>query len=373
MSKKLMFVVNVDWFFMSHRLPIALEAMRQGYEVHIATGITDQKEAMEKLGVIVHPLALDRGKADIFQTLRTFLQMFSVFKKIKPDIVHLVTIKPVLLGGIAARLANIQGVVAAISGLGYVFLDTGPLSWIRRNTVAILYRFVFQHPNIKVIFQNTDDRNELVRLTGLNLSKAEMIRGSGVDLNIFRHEPLPQGTPIVLMASRLLADKGVREFVGAAKSLSGKARFCLVGGIDPANPSSIKAAEISKWVEQEVIEYWGQRGDMEKTLATAYIVVLPSYREGLPKILLEAAAVGRPVVTTDVPGCRDAIEADVTGLLVPPRSEFPLAEAIEDLLSDKARCVAFGNAARALAETEFNIEKVVARHLQIYNQIISRS
>lgn len=370
MSKKLMFVVNVDWFFMSHRLPIALEAMRQGYEVHIATGITDQKEAMEQLGVIVHPLALDRGKAGIFQTLRTFWQIFSVFKKIKPDIVHLVTIKPVLLGGIAARLANIQGVVAAISGLGYVFLDSGSLSWIRRKFVVILYRFVFQHPNLKVIFQNADDRNEIIKWTGLNISKTEMIRGSGVDLDLFRHEPLPQGMPIVLMAARLLADKGVREFVSAARTLLGRARFCLVGDIDAANPSSIKGEEISKWVAEGVIEYWGQRGDMDKTLATAYIVVLPSYREGLPKILLEAAAVGRPVVTTDVPGCRDAIEARVTGLLVPPRSVLPLAEAIEELLTDKARCAEFGKAARALAEREFNIEKVVARHLQIYSHLV---
>lgn len=370
MKKKLMFVVNVDWFFVSHRLPIALEAMRQGYEVHIATGITNQKEAMEKLGVIVHPIALDRGKAGIFQTLRTFCQIFSVFRNIKPDIVHLVTIKPVLLGGMAARLVNIQGVVVAISGLGYVFLDTGSLSWVRRNIVAVLYRFVFQHPNLKVIFQNVDDRNEIIQLTGLNISKTEMIRGSGVDLNVFRHESLPQGVPIVLMASRLLADKGVREFVAAARSLLGRARFCLVGDIDVANPSSIKGDEISKCVAEGVIEYWGQRDDMEKILATAYLVVLPSYREGLPKILLEAAAVGRPVVTTDVPGCRDAIEAGVTGLLVPPQSESLLAEAIEGLLTDKARCAEFGNAARALAEREFSIEKVVAIHLKIYNELV---
>lgn len=365
-----MLVVNVDWFFMSHRLPIALEAMQQGYEVHIATGITDQKEAMEKLGLIVHPIALDRGKASLYQTLCTFWQIFIVFKNTKPDIVHLVTIKPVLLGGIAARLANIRGVVAAISGLGYVFLDSGLLSRIRRSIVSYLYRFVFQHPNIKVIFQNADDLNELVKLTGLKTSQTEMIRGSGVDLNIFRHEPLPQGTPIVLLAARLLADKGVREFVGAARLLSGKARFCLVGDIDMANPSTIKGDEISKWVEEGVIEYWGQRGDMEKILATAYLVVLPSYREGLPKILLEAAAVGRPVVTTNVPGCRDAIDVNNTGMLVPPRSVPPLADAIEYLLTDKARCAEYGNAARALAEREFNIANVVARHLKIYSHLV---
>jgi glycosyltransferase involved in cell wall biosynthesis len=217
MSKKLMFVVNVDWFFMSHRLPIALEAMRQGYEVHIATGITDQKEAMEKLGVIVHPINIDRSSPNLIGLMRTLFQLLNLFLKVRPDLVHLVTIKPVLLGGIAARMARVPAVVAAISGLGYVFLDSGSLSWIRRKFVVILYRFVFQHPNLKVIFQNADDRNEIIKWTGLNISKTEMIRGSGVDLDLFRHEPLPQGMPIVLMAARLLADKGVREFVSAQR------------------------------------------------------------------------------------------------------------------------------------------------------------
>ena len=260
-----MFVVNVDWFFMSHRLPIALEAQHQGFEVHIASGITNQREAMERYGLTVHPISIDRSGANIFSTLRTFLQIAAVFRKVRPDLVHLVTIKPVLLGGIAARLAGIRGVVAAVPGLGYVFLDRGWMSRMRRKLVAGLYRLALGHRNLKVIFQNPDDRDSLMQITGLSANKAEMIRGSGVDLQMFSRTPLPEGMPVVLMAGRLIADKGVGEFVEAARLLrkgGHAARCCIVGAPDPANPSSLSEAELSAWEVEGIIERWGHRNDM---------------------------------------------------------------------------------------------------------------
>jgi glycosyltransferase involved in cell wall biosynthesis len=374
MSRKLMFVVNVDWFFMSHRLPIALEAKRQGYEVHIATGLTGHRETMERHGLIVHPISIDRSSANIFDTLRTFWQIVAVFRKFKPDVVHLVTIKPVLLGGIAARLTGIHGVVAAVPGLGYVFLDRGWASRIRRKIVAVIYRMALNHRNMKVIFQNPDDRDSLMRLTGLQANKVEMIRGSGVDLGEFSYTPLPQGTPIVLLAARLLADKGVREFAEAARLLrknGREVRFCLVGTPDPANPSSLTDAELASWEAEGIVERWGQRNDMANVLRAAHIVVLPSYREGLPKVLLEAAAVGRAVVTTDVPGCRDAIEPEVTGVLVPAKDAEALAFAIEKLLLNPQQCVNMGLAGRELAEREFDIKQVTEKHLRIYKSLDS--
>jgi glycosyltransferase involved in cell wall biosynthesis len=373
MKKKLMFVVNVDWFFMSHRLPIALEAIKQGYEVHIATSLTNQKDAMEEYGLLVHPISINRRSVNVFGTLRTFWKILDAFLKVKPDIVHLVTIKPVLLGGIAARLAGIHGVVAAISGLGYVFLDRGWVSRIRRKIVAGLYRLALGHHNLKVIFQNSDDRDTLMQLTGMQTNKVEMVRGSGVDLNEFRFTQLPEGTPIVLMAGRLLADKGVREFIEAARIISEDGyviRCCIVGTPDPANPSSITEEELSSWVNEGIVERWGYRSDMANALSAAHIVVLPSYREGVPKVLLEAAAVGRAVVTTDVPGCRDAIEPEITGVLVPARDGQALALAIEQLLDSPQLCAAMGLAGRALAEREFDVKYVVARHLQIYQGVM---
>lgn len=373
MSKKLLFVVNVDWFFMSHRLPIALEAMRQGYEVHIATGITGQKTAMAQHGLIVHPLDIDRSSANPIGGLRTFFQMVAVFRKVRPDVVHLVTVKPVLLGGIAARLVRVPAVVAAISGLGYIFLGRGWTSRMRRWLASLLYRLALGHSNITVIFQNADDRAALMAVTGLKANQAVLIRGSGVDLAAIQATPLHAGVPVVILAARLIADKGVREFIEAARLLKrgGRAaRCCLVGTPDPGNPSSLTEAELQACVAEGVIERWGHRFDMAQVLSEAHIVVLPSYREGLPKVLLEAAAAGRAVITTDVPGCRDAIEEGITGLLVPAQDPEKLAAAIVWLLDNPEECRAMGAAGRVLAENEFDVALVVKRHWEIYQNLM---
>lgn len=376
MNRKLMFVVNVDWFFLSHRLPIALEAQRQGYQVHIATGITNRLGELQSHGLMVHGLSLDRGSTGLGNAWRTMVELWKVFRVVRPDVVHLVTIKPLILGGLMARLAQVPAVVMAVSGLGFVFAAHGARAVVRRWLVGVLYRVALGHHNLKVIFQNLDDRASLAKLAHLPDSKVEMIRGSGVDLSQFRPMPRPPGVPVVLLAARLLADKGVREFVQAARLLKQQgvaARFCLVGSLDPANPASLGDAELTQWANEGVVELWGQRSDMPDVLSAAHLVVLPSYREGLPKVLLEAAACGRAVVTTDVPGCRDAIDPGVTGVLVPVRNASALAEAIKDLINDPARCQAMGNAGRALAERAFDVRQVVASHLRIYQELIGKS
>ena len=376
MNRRLLFVVNVDWFFLSHRLPIALEALRQGYEVHIATGLTDKRAELERHGLVVYPLALDRSSTGLGNAWRTLVQLWQVFRAVRPDVVHLVTIKPVLLGGLVARLAGVPAVVAAVSGLGFVFMANGTKAVVRRWLVGALYCVALGHCNLKVVFQNPDDRASLSKLAHLPDSKVEMIRGSGVDLAQYSHTPLPLGLPVVLLASRLLADKGVREFVQAARLLRQQgvaARFCLVGSVDPANPASLADAELTQWANEGVVELWGHRADMPEVLSSAHLVVLPSYREGLPKVLLEAAACGRAVVTTDVPGCRDAIDPGVTGVLVPVRNAAALADALKGLINDPSRCQAMGNAGRALAERAFDVRQVVAAHLRIYQALIDKS
>lgn len=376
MSRTLMFVVNVDWFFLSHRLPIALEAQRQGYQVHIATGLTDKLDELQRHGLLVHPLALDRSSAGLGNAWRTMVELWRVFRAVRPDVVHMVTIKPVLLGGLVARLAGVPAVVAAVSGLGFVFMAHGAKAAMRRWLVGGLYRVALGHRNLKVVFQNPDDRASLSKLAHLPDSKVEMIRGSGVDLTQYDHAPLPLGVPVVLLAARLLADKGVREFVQAARLLTQQgvtARFCLVGSVDPANPASLADAELTQWANDGVVELWGQRSDMPAALHAAHLVVLPSYREGLPKVLLEAAACGRAVVTTDVPGCRDAIDPGVTGVLVPVRNAAALADALKGLINDPARCQTMGDAGRALAERAFDVRQVVAAHLRIYQELMGKS
>ena len=287
--------------------------------------------------------------------------------------VHLVTIKPILYGGVAARLAGVPSVVVAVSGLGYVFLASGLKAFFVRAVVAGMYRLVLGKRNLKVIFQNPDDREILVQRSVLRRDKVVMIRGSGVDLSAYSVKPVPKGAPVVVMAARLLRDKGVYEFVEAARLLKQRglaAQFWLAGAPDAGNPASVDEAELTVWRRAETVKLLGHRNDIEQVFAQSSIVVLPSYREGLPKVLIEAAACGRAVVTTDVSGCRDAVEPGVTGLLVPPRDAVALADAIQRLLLDAGLRERMGLAGRRLAEREFSIEKVVAAHLAVYRKLI---
>jgi glycosyltransferase involved in cell wall biosynthesis len=375
-TKKLLFVVNTDWFFVSHRLPIALEALKQGYEVHVATPITDQLEAMRSHGLLVHPILMGRRSMSPASEIRTFLQLLELFREVRPHVVHLVTPKPVLYGGIAARLAGVPAVVAAVSGLGFVFIAKGARAAVVRFLVRGMYRLALGARNLKVVVQNGDDRASVARAASLKSERMRTIPGSGVDLSAYAPAPPPPGVPVVVMAARLLRDKGVREFVAAARVLKARGarvRFQLLGDADAGNPTTIGVDELSAWRTTGDVELMGHRTDIAGVFARAHVVALPSYREGLPKVLIEAAACGRAVVTTDVPGCRDAIEPNVTGLLVPPRDAVALAGAIERLVLDAELRERMGRAGRQLAERKFGIERVVSAHLEVYRELMEAS
>jgi glycosyltransferase involved in cell wall biosynthesis len=370
-KKKLLFIVNVDWFFLSHRLPIALEAIDLGYEVHIATKVTDDLGLLESSGLIVHSLHLHRSS---FVTIFSeFLEIFSVVRTVSPDILHLVTIKAVLLGGVVARLTSTPAVVSSMSGLGFVFISHGIPALLRRKTIAFLYHFALGHSNQRVIFQNTNDRSQISRLVRLPYEQSLLIPGSGVDLLLYDKKMIPNGSPVIMLAARLLSDKGVREFVQSAKLVKRSrfhVRFVLVGEIDLLNPSSIQQSELDQWRQDGIVELWGRRNNMEQVLPLATIVVLPSYREGLPKVLIEAAACGRAVITTNVPGCRDAIKDGITGLLVPVKCASAISEAILSLLDNPDRCKKMGDAGRKLAEEKFDVRQVVSEHMKIYRNLL---
>jgi glycosyltransferase involved in cell wall biosynthesis len=365
---RILFVVNADWFFLSHRLPLALAAMEAGFEVHLATAVTDRAKEIEGYGIKLHPLSIDRRSASLMEAGKLLFSLYSLIRTLSPTVVHLVTIKPVLFGGLVARLARVPRVIAAISGLGFVFTARGGRAQLRKLLVSLLYRLALSHRQVRVIFQNGDDQMILQRYAGIRDSQVVRIRGSGVDLSAWPVRSLPNTPPVVMMASRLLKDKGVVEFVEAARILRGykSARFVLVGGIDVGNPTSLQREELESWVQEGVIEWWGTRKDMPVVLSMSHIVVLPSYREGLPKGLVEAAACGRAVVTTDVPGCRDAIDPDVSGLLVEVRNPKALAAGIKTLLEDVQLLTSMGAAGRRLAEESFDIAEVIAKHLLLY-------
>jgi len=373
---KLLFVTNVDWFFISHRLPVALAALKEGYEVHIATLLTGPIEELESYGLQVHPLSSQRNKFSLFSLVESFIEVFRLFMNVKPDIVHLVTIKPLLIGGIAANLAKVPGLVVAISGLGSMFISERSFVRLLKFFMLPLYRMALSHRNLKIIAQNEDDRKTMVHLSGQSPERFEILPGSGVDLNKYKFVPEPDGDQIVILAGRMLREKGVREFVEASKKLKPifpGVRFVLVGSPDHANPSTYTDSQLNAWQKEGVVEWWGHIKDMHEVLSRTHLVVLPSYREGFPKVLIEAASCGRAVVTTDVPGCRDAIDPGVTGLLVPVRNVEALVEAIQKMLNDPKCRKEMGYAGRCRAETMFPVEKIIDSHLEIYRKLIDLS
>lgn len=372
-NMKLLFIVNVDWFFISHRLPIALAAIDKGYEVHLACGVTNRKRELEELGIIVHPLSISRSGTSLIKELKVMKEMNAVVKGISPDAVHLVTIKGAIYGGLVTRFKKIKVRVASISGLGFVFIDQGTKARIIRFLVTKLYRLALSSSNTKVIFQNENDKNIFIGHKIIKPEQSLTIRGSGVDLDTYKYLPEPSGEKVIMFLARLLKDKGLVEFCDAAillKKSGFKGRFVLVGDIDLHNPNSITQAELNNYVSSGYIEHRGFSNNVPEIIAQSHIMVLPSYREGLPKSLIEAAACGRAVITTDVPGCRDAITPNETGILIPIKSSEAIVKAIQTLCDSSDERITMGKKGRRLAESCFDIADVINIHLSIYKEAV---
>lgn len=369
---RVLFVANVAWFFVSHRLPLAVATRRAGYDVHVAAN-PDGADPIVASGLPFHPLPVVRSATGIWNDVALLRSLGHLYRSVRPDLVHHVTLKPVIYGSLAARREDVPWVVNAVSGMGTLALASGARAQVRRSIVRPLLRLGTNRPNVRVIFQNPQDQAEYVAAGLVQPDRALLIPGSGVDLDAFRPSPAPSGVPLVVLPARIIYDKGVGEFVAAARLLRSRgveARFALVGGLDPHNATEVAADTVQQWVAEGVVEWWGHRTDMAEVLREASIVCLPSYREGMPKALLEAAAAGRPIVTTDTPGCRNCVEAGHTGVLVPPRDAAALADALEALIADPHRREAFGSAARALAERSFGLQQVIDRHLELYGRLL---
>jgi glycosyltransferase involved in cell wall biosynthesis len=373
---KIIYVVNNSDFLISHRLEVCLKAQETGYKIHV---ICPDKESIQKLidlGFTVHLLEFGRDRANPFAELQTVFQLTQLFKKIQPDLVHLITIKPYLYGGIAARLAKVPVVVSAVAGLGILFSSNALEYRLLRLGLYPLFKFSFGHKNQSAIFQNLDDKSALVNWKVVADQQVKMIRGSGVDLQSCQIVQEPEGIPIISFAARLLKDKGVEVFVEASKILKQRniqARFWLIGEPDLGNANSVSQSQLDDWQKAGLVELFGFRKDIPELFSQTNIVTLPSfYGEGLPKVLIEAAACGRAVVTTDHPGCRDAIEPNKTGVLVPVRNAEALADAIQDLIENPEKRETMGKAGRELAENVFDVNKVVEQHLDIYNELLGK-
>ena len=374
-ARTLLFVVNDAAFFLSHREPVANAARDAGFRVVVATAAGPGVPEVVGAGYEHREVSLSRSGRNPFNEARSIVSLLRLFRSVRPDVVHLVTIKPVLYGGIAARIVGVPGVVSVISGLGIAF-SSDTQSGVTRLAASILYRFALGHRNQRVLFQNANDRDTLVRLARLRADQTTMLAGSGVNLSKYGMTDEAEGTVTVVMASRLLREKGVYEFVDAARIVHGgnaRARFLLVGEPDPGNPTSVSHGELDGWRKEGLVEILGFRPDIATIFSASHIVVLPSYYgEGLPKVLAEAAACGRAVVTTDMPGCRDAIEPGKSGILVPPRDAQALSEAIEHLIARPDVRKAMGRAGRSLAERRFDVDAVIEQHLSTYDALLGR-
>ncbi|MBL0919596.1 MAG: glycosyltransferase family 4 protein [Hydrogenophaga sp.] len=372
---KVLYFISVDWFFCSHFLGRAVAAKNAGYEVVVLAHVDQHREVIEACGFKLIPLRMDRRSMNPYATWLTFLQVLRVYREERPSLVHQIALKPVLLGGFAARLCGIRRVVNAIVGGGYAMTSESLRMRAFRPILRLALRLLLNPQGSKVVFENADDIGEFVRTKQVDPAAAVLIKGAGVDPALYATGERKEDPPIVLLGARLLWDKGVGEFVEAANLLRARginARFVVAGDTDPGNRACIDHQTLERWRKAGVVELWGFCKDMPDLLSRATVACLPSYREGLPRFLLEAMAAGLPCVTTDVPGCREAVRDGDNGLLVPVRDAASLADALEKLLIDPSLRARLGGRGRDRIANEFSSELIETQTLSVYRQMFAR-
>ena len=369
----MLFVVGDDGAFRSHRMPVARAARDAGIAVAVACPVTTHGEAIRAEGIRVLPLPMKRGRISPLADLRTLAALWRLYRAERPDIVHLVAMKPVLYGAMAARLAGVPVSVGALTGLGYVF-SSGDIR--ARLLLPLLRRalgWALNGRRSTCVVQNPDDAAFVAEL-GVERRRIAVIPGSGVDTTRFAPSPEPVGPVRVAMVSRMLWDKGVGELVEAARLVRARdpaLRFVLIGAPDEGNPAAVPVAQLKAWQAEGLVDWQGRRDDIPAVWKDSHIAVLPSYREGLPMALLEAASCGRPIVAADVPGSREIARDGESALLVPPRDPAALAAAIMQLADDPALRARLGTGGRRLVEQEFSEERIAAATLALWRRLLA--
>lgn len=372
-GKTIVYFVTEDWYFCSHRLSLAIAAQKAGYTVYVITRVTAHGDVIESAGLSLIPISLSRRGKNPLSEAMILKKLIGIYKSIQPEIVHHVALKPVIYGSIAAWIAGVPARVNAMGGLGYLFSSESTMARVFRPVIKLLFRLLLNNARTAVILQNSDDIDVLCGSGAVDHDRVRLIRGAGVDTSEYRRQPESGDTPIVMLASRLLWDKGIGEFVKAAEILKRDgaiARFILAGDGDDHNPQSIHADQIQAWREDGNVEIWGKCSDMPTVFGKVHIVCLPSYREGLPKVLIEAASCGRPIVTTFAPGCREIVTNGVNGILVPIQNVDALVRAIRKLLDSPDLRSRMGLAGRRLVKEKFSLPIVLRKTLAVYESMI---
>jgi glycosyltransferase involved in cell wall biosynthesis len=370
---RLLYVISEDWFFYSHFIERALAAREAGFDVVVAANFTSLQQQIESTGIRTHALSMDRGSLNPIHAARVVAQLSSLIRKEAPDLVHAVALKPIIFTGIAALWARRLYIINAPVGMGFIYTSNNLAALALRPVVNMLLLVLLNPNQSRVVFENPDDLNACVSRRYVRQEDAVLIRGAGVDIDRFKPSIAPPGVPCVILVARMLRDKGIYEFVKAAELLRGRgrsARYLLVGAPDPLNRATIDERQLIQWAQDGIVEWLGPRSDIPELLAASHIACLPSYCEGLPKSLLEALAAGLPVVTTDVPGCREVVTEDCNGYLVPPRNAEALAQAIEKLVIDPTLRQAMGRESRLLAESQFSREIVCSKTVELYRAML---
>lgn len=372
-NKKLLFVINhLDWFW-SHRLPLAKGALAKGWDVDVAvTNATGDSKLKEEgfTGLELPPS--DKGFMPL-TVLKTIWAIHKLIKAERPDVMHAITIKYAFIAGLAARFHRCVRVVFTLAGLGYLFSGEGTKPKLLRLLVGPLLKLAFKNPRAQIIFQNPDDMNLMIKRGFVNAEQCTLIRGSGVDLTQFPFTPLPENdNPVILMPTRLVHDKGIAVFIEAAKIVHTKnpdVRFQIAGGITHNNPLAISKTEMEDMIEGSPVEWLGKVDNMPALYQSASLICYPSYYgEGIPKVLLETCATGRPIITTDHPGCREAVNENENGLLVPIKNAQATAESIIKIVGTPETLSKMGQISRKRAENEFDVKLIVEKTLNVYDK-----
>ena len=371
-NKKILLVVSEDWYFCSHRLDLGTSLVEAGAEVAVVTQVGKCQEVIQRAGIRVIPLNLARSGHNPFRDFITICRLILIYRREKPDIIHHVALKPSLYGAIAAWVTRMPAVVNALGGMGFIFISERFFARLVRKTTGRMFRFLMNRKNTLTILQNHDDISLYKNEIGVEETNLTLIKGSGVDLKKFDVKPEPNGIPVAVCVSRMLWDKGIGELVEAARILSKRnipIKVRLVGPTD-VNPSAISQQVLDSWKAEGVVDIAGPQTDIASEYHAAHIGVLPSYREGLPKSLLEAAACGRAIVASDVPGCREVCRHQVTGLLHPAKNVKALADALTQLATNKVLRQKLGRQGRLLAESEFGVASVITDTISVYDRLL---
>ena len=376
MQKKLFIVVNQDWFFLSHRLPIGVAAKDAGYDVTIVSEDTGVSGKIREAGLKTINLPINKAGTNIKDEIKTFFFLYKLFKREKPDIVHLVGLKTMLWGSLACRLAGVKAMVSAVCGLGVLFDEEHAHSFMTRSILKVM-RITHKKKCLAVIFQNNDDKAIFLNAKIMKKEQCAFTNGSGINLQNYDYTPEPTNGPIkIIFTARMVEDKGTMVLIEAAKKLEpeykGKVQFLLCGGLD-TNPNGITKEMLESRCGGDYIQWLGHRKDVLELLKQSHIMSFPSwYREGLPKSVIEAEAIGRPVVTTDSVGCRDTIIDGKNGFMIPIKDSDALAAALKKLIDNPTLRQEMGRNAREFAVSKFDIKDVVKVHLDVYKDIMEK-